>query len=575
MAAAEKAIPPSSTTATTTKTATTTTTNIPTPQAQPVDYEATLTGVIALAALFSSCVEAFGLIHPSTKFDRPEQVLLAALGVQQARLLIWGHVVGISSPPASVTDRAVPKRPSAAYPDVREPTFFGDRDGRLEDTETRQLVENALSSLVDRASGTSRAEMMDKFGLRAPKKASHETQAALDNNRLEAFREKHELLKEVAETYAQISVRRASSLVTSAWLIADAGRFRDFVKLTQEKVDFLVDLLGVRAAVDRAMCMDIRSLGWHLSADRARIAFDVSKLRLIKESCGKQYPDYLVAVEQALRNIDRERQENAAEYNPYTEPQYAPLATPNKPPAGAFSARPVAASRSGRGSIAAGSGQTFAVAGKATNGDSAADSKDHHHHHHKSGGGLFGSLFKRKSATNINPGRSQSLSAASANEPLDPPRARSDAGPVRPRPSHEEETPPPSAVVDTKEEESSQRYVRSKSVGDILQGPINDDGEEETRNRLEQMRTGAGTEGKEVKEPGSEIASQPAPGKSLTETSLPTRPRLGGPVGGVGGDGSGDASAVGEVPIEAHDQYHGLGRQHTKTQWGGEFSTYK
>ena len=117
-----------------------------------VDHEAALTGAVALANLFSNCVEAFNLILPGHKWEREEQLLLCRLGLQQARLLIWGSVVGVTSPPSSVTDRAVPKHPSAAYPDLKEPTFFGPRDARLDEPHFRPGVSrtHCLQSLIAR-----------------------------------------------------------------------------------------------------------------------------------------------------------------------------------------------------------------------------------------------------------------------------------------------------------------------------------------------------------------------------------------------------------------------------------------
>ena len=290
------------------------------PELQP-EHEALLPGVMALANLFSNTVEAFGLIRASQKWEREEQLLLSRLGIQQARLLIWGDILGISSPPSSVTNQAVPKHPSAAYPDLKEPTFFGARDARLDESSTRQQIEDALSTIVDRSAHTTRDEMMEKFGLKPPKRFTPDYQPALDTTRLEAFREKYELLKEVAETYAHINSRRTNSIVMQSWTISDRTKFASFIRLTQEKIDFLVNSMGVGERIDRAMRMDIRNFGWHITADRARIAQDVSKLRLIQDACKDDYPQYIIAVTQALDNISRESRENSgltgSSYNPY------------------------------------------------------------------------------------------------------------------------------------------------------------------------------------------------------------------------------------------------------------------
>lgn len=295
------------------------------PETKP-EHEAVLPGVMALANLFSNTVEAFGLIRASQRWEREEQLLLSRLGIQQARLLIWGDILGISSPPASVTNQAVPKHPSAAYPDLKEPTFFAPRDARLDETGTRTQVEDALGSIVDRSAHTTRDEMMEKFGLKPPKRFTPDFQPALDTTRLEAFREKYELLKEVAESYAHINSRRTNSIVMQSWVISDRVKFASFIQLTQEKIDFLVNSMAVSDRVDRAMRMDIRNFGWHLTADRARVAQDVSKLKLIQDACRDDYPQYIIATQQALDNISRESRENSGlgggsfSYNPYAAP---------------------------------------------------------------------------------------------------------------------------------------------------------------------------------------------------------------------------------------------------------------
>lgn len=277
---------------------------------EDTEHEALLAGAITLASLFSSCVEAFGLIHPSHKWDKEEQLLLTRLGLQQARLLIWGSVLGVASPPASVTDRAIPKNPSSVYPDLNEPTFFDPRDPRLDDTQIRTVIEQTLSAIVDRSSASTRDEMMATYGLKPPKRFSTLTEPALDLNRLEAWREKYELLREVAETYAQINTKRSNSIVYTPWMIADVTKFGHFIKLTQEKVDLLIDSMDIKEKVDRAMRMDIRVLGWHITFDRTRTAQDISKLRLLREICMADYPEYVQATQQALDNINRESREN-------------------------------------------------------------------------------------------------------------------------------------------------------------------------------------------------------------------------------------------------------------------------
>lgn len=376
---------------------------LPEPQLKP-EHEALLAGVMALANLFSNTVEAFGLISASQRWEREEQLLLSKLGIQQARLLIWGDILGVSSPPSSVTNRAVPQHPSAAYPDLTEPTFFSPRDARLDETRTRQQIEDALSSIVDRSAHTTRDEMMEKFGLKPPKRSAIDHQPALDTTRLEAFREKYELLKEVAETYAHINSRRTNSIVMQNWTISDRQKFHSFIRMTQEKVDFLVDSMGVGERIDRAMRMDIRNFGWHLTADRARVAQDVSKLKLIQDACKDDYPQYIIATQQALENIARESRENSGlngsfSYNPYAAPTSS---TPKSAP------KPAASN--GNGSVSA-------------NGTTPTKAKRP---------GMFSGFFKRsfRNKSKEEVPKSNAHQRSKSIEPTpDPDRSLSDAGP--------------------------------------------------------------------------------------------------------------------------------------------------
>ncbi|KAI6840354.1 hypothetical protein KC332_g6948 [Hortaea werneckii] len=446
------------------------------------EHEAALAGALALANLFSNCVEAFGLIHPAQRWDRPEQLLLARLGIQQARLLIWGDVVGIYSPPKTVTDRAVPKHPSAAYPDLKEPTFFGPRDSRLDEPTVRTEVEQALAAIVDRGSGLSREEMMEKFGLRPPKRFSADYQAPLDTNRLEHFRERYELLREVAEDYAHLHTRRNNSITHTSWQIADHDRFATFIELTQQQIDHLISILGVQDQIDRGMRMDIKAFGWHLTQDRMRVAMDVSKLQLVQEACREEYPQYLDAIQQALDHIEREKRENDA-------PSYAP------PPMSPEAAQKTALSALKHTSPpvskhAKENGNTGKENGTPKGNGNVAPGKQKRP-------GFFSRLKSfGKSKDNVHhdrKGRSKSMSEET-------PRSKSEIGPSS-EVLFSSGTPNAAAKQQTStagnDEGNSLEPVRSKSVGDVM-----DVDEEFLKNRLQQMATLS-----ETPQPGDDLAN--------------------------------------------------------------------
>ena len=236
--------------------------------------------VLQLAQLFSTCVECFGLIHPSKDYERSQLLLLAQLGIQQARLLAWGDSVNITS-----TNNT--------------------RDSRLDVPEIRLKIESCLQSIIDRPSHIHRTTMMEKYGLKPPKRLTILYQPALDTTRLEVFRTKFEALNR-----EKWELRRGMSVMANHWSITDPEKFKTFVALVKDNVDEIIKLFDNEAAVDRSVKSDIRALGWHPVFDRVRAATDTSKLRMIRDACKEQYPDYSHTTEKALAYIEREWKDN-------------------------------------------------------------------------------------------------------------------------------------------------------------------------------------------------------------------------------------------------------------------------
>jgi hypothetical protein len=233
-------------------------------------------GALALAQLFSTCVEAMLMIHPSKEWDREQRLLIAKLGIQQGRLLAWGDMLGICELDSS-------------------------RDPRLDEPETRTKIEKALQDIVDRPAHTDRATQFEKYGLKPPKKFMGTTQPALDAARLDAFREKLEMLQQ-----QRWEVRRGMSITISHWTIVDSEKFATYVALIRKQVDILIGLMDIEDRVNRAMKYDIKALGWHPVFQRSKAASDMTKLRLIKDACASEYPEYAAATQGALDYLDKE-----------------------------------------------------------------------------------------------------------------------------------------------------------------------------------------------------------------------------------------------------------------------------
>ena len=89
---------------------------IPTTPPAGLSKSQILTNVLSLATQFSTCVEAFNLVHPHSDSNRGQKIALAKLGIQQGRLLIFGDVVGISSPPPTIARHMIPSHPGLTNP---------------------------------------------------------------------------------------------------------------------------------------------------------------------------------------------------------------------------------------------------------------------------------------------------------------------------------------------------------------------------------------------------------------------------------------------------------------------------
>jgi hypothetical protein len=266
-----------------------------------------LTNVLTLATQFSACVEAFNLIHPARESDHDQRVALAKLGLQQGRLLIFGDAVGISSPPATIARHMIPSHPGATNPDPNLPVNFGVRDPRLDDPDTNKKIRAALDEIAGRPTNLSREDLMERYGLKSPKRFSSIEYPALDTNRLEAFREKYGLLQDlVRQMGVRAGIKRGMSMTIQHWTVRDIEKFDDFVSTIKKEVDSLIDLMDVREQVDRGMKLDIRAMGWHPDLSGPVVRHDWEKLRLIREACAADYPEYVGVTDTALKYITEE-----------------------------------------------------------------------------------------------------------------------------------------------------------------------------------------------------------------------------------------------------------------------------
>jgi hypothetical protein len=228
---------------------------------------------LTLADLFSDSVECFGMIHGRRKiWDRPQELILTRLGIQQARLLVWGDIVGICH-------------------------LAQGRDPSLDESDTRSKVEALLKGIVAMYKPADEKSYQIVYGLKATKKSLNDLEPALDFTRMEAFRERFGLLS---------ATSHSPRITGSHWIIQDVYRMAGFIPKIQTLVDSLISLFDVENRVSQAIKSDIHALGWHPVFERAKAASDGQKLQLIKAVCRDIYPAYAAAAEVALAYLNKE-----------------------------------------------------------------------------------------------------------------------------------------------------------------------------------------------------------------------------------------------------------------------------
>lgn len=205
-------------------------------------------GVVSLAGLFNTCIEAFSYLKVAQSLERDLEILLVKLDIQKARLISWGNSVGI----------------------VRAPN-----DGRsaiLEDEQTMQIIQRSLESI--HVLLTDSQQLRDRYALCEVPESSNV--AALRHVELVSptsmtiFRRSYNRLCNRIVT----KDRRVPAPNRIVWAIQDREKFGGLVDHLRDLVDGLVTLLPpvVQSAGNRIIEDDIASLR-------------ISNLHLFVEAC--------------------------------------------------------------------------------------------------------------------------------------------------------------------------------------------------------------------------------------------------------------------------------------------------
>lgn len=213
----------------------------------PVEPISLSFGAIALAALFSTCLECFDYFKAAQSFAEDFELLIVKLDCQKERLLTWGDLVGISK------------------------TVEEGRNSYL-DTAKGELVKRCLESLESLCSNAEKLQR--EFGVQATI-SSHsqgDSSGQLSLNRANGFR------KSLQQFFPPRRSQKPHNIVIrTKWAIHDKTKFENLISHIKDLVTELHNIIPVPArAQEKMVHTDIASLG-------------LSRLRLVQTACEGMY----------------------------------------------------------------------------------------------------------------------------------------------------------------------------------------------------------------------------------------------------------------------------------------------
>lgn len=216
----------------------------------PVEPVSLTIGVVALASLFSTCIECFDYFKAGQTLEEDFELLLVKLDVEKTRLLIWGNAVGVLKP---------------------------DGEGRvpeLSNAQKTELIGRCLESIKSLLSDTDKFQKL--YGLRSSADAEKHSrnQSILSINSMSVFRTSYRRF------WARFAGNQSRSTLAmrTRWAIHDKTKFEGLVHHLKDFIDGLNQVVLVkRETQDQIMHDDIVSI------------LDISKLRLIQSACEGSY----------------------------------------------------------------------------------------------------------------------------------------------------------------------------------------------------------------------------------------------------------------------------------------------
>jgi hypothetical protein len=207
----------------------------------PVEPISLSIGAVALASLFSTCLECFNYFEAAKTVAWDLDLLLVKLDCEREKLLTWGDIVGIFKSTA----------------EGRNPALDSKND----------LIQRCLNSLESLVSNSD--NLQRKYGVRrSPSQSStQDRNDALGSNRMERLRKTFQHLK------IQSLPTDQTALLKTKWAIHDKAKFETLISHIKDIVSNLHGLVPILPREQEMMAhRDIASLS-------------VSNLRRVQRAC--------------------------------------------------------------------------------------------------------------------------------------------------------------------------------------------------------------------------------------------------------------------------------------------------
>ena len=210
---------------------------------------------IAVATLFTTCIECFEYFKAAKGFHQHFEFLLVKLEYQHERLLIWGDLAGICND----------KQPAVG------PISESDHKRQI-------LTKRCLDSIKRFLEDTE--TLKTKYGLR-PNTPAGDTvpHSGISNSALKRFRLRLSRQPQVP-----------SFLQKTRWAIHDEGSFQKLVMDIRDLIDGLTSAVPVSSELQDQKVQD----------DIASMVDDIQSLHIFQEACKDDYPKWWTAASAAI-----------------------------------------------------------------------------------------------------------------------------------------------------------------------------------------------------------------------------------------------------------------------------------